>query len=224
MATKLAKKEGVKKVMVKKAFVKAEKKVIVKEEAKKGVYLRERICEAKIIGISPYSQSKVMESEKMPKEDGDAYDARCWREHAHVNDKGVVVIPAASFKKALESAARLLKERVPGKGQSEYGKHFKVGVMIMENPSIGVKFKDLKCEKIYANADGKSGSGSRVWRRYPLFKEWSCVVRFVILDDTISKEVFERHLEEAGRLVGIGRWRGENGGMYGRFLAKTKWL
>jgi hypothetical protein len=187
------------------------------------VYLRERICIAEIKGLSPYSQSKVMESAKQPKESGDAYDERCWREHAHVDSKGICYIPAAAFKKSLEGAATRLRERIPGKGQSEFGKHFKGGVMIMENPSLGVKAKNLKCEKIYANADGKSGSGSRVWRRYPLFQNWSCTVRFVILDDTITKEVFERHLEEAGHVVGIGRWRAENGGMYGRFLAKTKW-
>jgi hypothetical protein len=41
----------------------------------------------------------------------------------------------------------------------------------------------------------------------------------VIFDDTITKEVFERHLTEAGRFVGIGRFRPENGGIYGRFTA-----
>ena len=191
----------------------------------KGEYVpHKRVCDVKIVGISPYSQSKVIETPRRPKEEGDAYDERCWSERMHVDDKGVCFIPASAFKKALETASSFLRERVPGKGKSEFGKHFRAGVLIVENPTLGVKAKDVKCERVYVNADGKSGSGSRVWRRYPLFPKWQCDVEFIIVDGTVTEEVFERHLREAGQLVGIGRWRGEVGGMYGRFVVKSmKW-
>ncbi len=187
-------------------------------------FSRRRVCAAKIVGISPYSQSKVIEIPHNPKESNDAFDERCWREHMHVDENGVCFIPAASFKKSLETAASFLREKIPGRGTGEYGKHFKAGVLILENPSLGIKAKEVKCDRVYVNANGKPGSGIRVWRRYPMFPKWGCIVKFIIVDTTITESVFERHLREAGQLVGIGRWRGEVGGLYGRFVVSSfKW-
>lgn len=43
--------------------------------------------------ISPYSQSKFYETEKLPKERPDDYEARTWRDRLHVNQDGFVFIP-----------------------------------------------------------------------------------------------------------------------------------
>jgi hypothetical protein len=37
------------------------------------------------------------------------------------------------------------------------------------------------------------------------------------LDETITEEVFKLHLEESGKFIGIGRFRPQNNGFYGRF-------
>jgi len=42
-------------------------------------------------------------------------------------------------------------------------------------------------------------------------------VTFYILDEIITKEVFERTLTMAGQFIGIGRFRPQNNGFYGRF-------
>jgi hypothetical protein len=39
----------------------------------------------------------------------------------------------------------------------------------------------------------------------------------MILDETITKPVFEQHLMESGRLVGIGVFRPQNRGYHGMF-------
>lgn len=36
-----------------------------------------------------------------------------------------------------------------------------------------------------------------------------------------SPAIVQRYLEEAGRLIGIGRFRPSNGGYYGRFNVET---
>jgi hypothetical protein len=48
---------------------------------------------------------------------------------------------------------------------------------------------------------------------------------FWVLDDIISPEIFRRHLYQAGQFVGIGRFRAEKGGIYGRFRIEgnMKW-
>ena len=49
-------------------------------------------------------------------------------------------------------------------------------------------------------------------------------VPFHVLADEITPDVFEEHLKQAGAFVGIGRFRPERGGFYGRFAIKNiKW-
>jgi hypothetical protein len=40
------------------------------------------------------------------------------------------------------------------------------------------------------------------------------------LDETITRDVLERHLIDAGNFIGIGRWRPRMNGLYGRFNAE----
>ena len=42
-----------------------------------------------------------------------------------------------------------------------------------------------------------------------------------MVDETITKDVLLKHLEQAGNFIGVGRWRPINGGMYGRFAVKA---
>jgi hypothetical protein len=40
----------------------------------------------------------------------------------------------------------------------------------------------------------------------------------------VPTEIFERCLKEAGNLIGVGRFRPQNGGYFGRFTVKSiKW-
>ena len=79
-------------------------------------------------------------------------------------------------------------------------------------------------DRIHANADGIRGSGKRVWRNFPRVDSWSATVPIVVAANEITKDVFERHLEQAGKFVGIGRFRPQNGGFYGRFeVQKVVW-
>ena len=116
-------------------------------------------------------------------------------------------------------------EQVPGRGKSTYTKSFVGGVIVEDDVVLaGCSKKDCPGVTINANADGKRGSGKRVKRTFPQWPKWSGVVKFAILDDAITKEVFERHFREAGRFVGVGRFRPENGGLNGRFRAdKFAW-
>jgi hypothetical protein len=49
-------------------------------------------------------------------------------------------------------------------------------------------------------------------------------VEFLVLDETITQDVFAEHLTEAGRFIGIGRFRPRSNGYYGRFtVEKLDW-
>jgi hypothetical protein len=183
-----------------------------------------KIAIATLKSLSPYSQSRKHDTPKEDKEGHDAYERRTWRNRMHVMPDGHVFIPPMAFKFAVETAARFLRMRIPGKDKSEYGKHFKAGVIVPEAPVLPDIAAKVEGEWLSLHANGKRGSGSRVQRCMPCIPSWEADVTFYVLDDTITEEVFAIHLREAGNFIGIGRFRPENGGYYGRFeVKKIQW-
>lgn len=166
---------------------------------------------------APYSQSRMHDAPKLDKETHDAYDRRTWREKATYDTAGIVHIPAMGFKQSLDRAAKVLGEQIPGKGKNTYSKFFTSGVLCTGDVSLGVHKDEVASQTINANADGVRGSGKRVKRTFPVIPSWKSTAEFIILDDTITPDVFERTLTTAGQIVGVGRFRPENGGLNGRF-------
>jgi hypothetical protein len=184
-----------------------------------------KVCVAQLKSITPYSQSRQHGEPRQEKEDWEAWEERTWKLKAHVDGDGrTIVIPPMSFKQALDTTAKRLGIQIPGRGKMTYTKNFLSGVLIMDELKTQSSLDSVQGEWINANADGVRGSGKRVRRCFPVIPKWEGELRFHILDDTITREVFERVLREAGQFVGIGRFRPENGGFYGRFsVEKIKW-
>lgn len=176
-------------------------------------------------GISPYSQSKPILAEKLPKESSRDYETRTWRNRMHVDDEtGEVFIPPMAFKNAIAGAAKYLSMPIPGKGKATYTKHFEAGVMVTDPVYLGIKKDEVPGEDLFVPSDGKRGGGSRVWKTFPLIRNWGGVVVFYVVDDTITKEVFEKVARETGKFIGLGRFRPRNNGYYGRFvIEKFEW-
>ena len=170
-----------------------------------------------IAGTAPYSASRIHETPKLDKEGHDAYDLRTWREKANTDAAGMVVIPAMAFKQALSTAARKLGLQIPGRGKSTYTKYFEADVICTADAALNVHKDALQPVSIWANADGIRGSGKRVKRTFPVIPGWAAQVPFLIMDDTITPQVFEQVARAAGTGVGVGRFRPENGGVNGRF-------
>ncbi|HUS96051.1 MAG TPA: hypothetical protein VMX97_04850 [Hyphomicrobiaceae bacterium] len=175
----------------------------------------------RLSSVSPYSQSRAHETAKLDRETADLYDKRTWREHCHVTSDGNIFIPPMAFKMGLDKAATMLGRQIPGKGKATYTKFFLSGVLCSEPVVLDIKKADVVGERIYCNADGKRGSGKRVWRIFPTIPEWQAVVTYHVLANEITTEVFEDHLKQAGSFVGVGRFRPENGGYYGRFKVES---
>lgn len=145
-------------------------------------------------------------------------------ERAHLGDHDTVIIPAMSFKNCIAAAAKYLGEQIPGKGKATYTKYFESGIIVPDDVDTGVKSAEIIKERRFVPADGKRGGAKRVWKNFPTILEWTADVVFIVLDDTITKDVFMRHLQQAGNFIGIGRFRPQNNGTYGRFSVESvKW-
>lgn len=183
-----------------------------------------KIVVATLKSVSPYSQSRYHDTPHLEKESHNDYEVRTWRERLNYTSDGRVFIPAMAFKKALDSAASFLSMKIKGRKNQTYTKHFKAGVLVTEGLVLPHLKDEVPGETLFVPSDGKSGGGSRVKKTFPVIQQWEGDVTFYILDDTITEEVFEQHLREAGNFIGLGRFRPEKGGFYGRFtVEKITW-
>lgn len=183
------------------------------------------VATAYLKSISPYSQSKhYTDPPKEDKESAKDYEARTWMYRCHVNNDGNIFIPPMSFKNCLSEAAKYLGIQKPGKGKENYTKHFEAGVLVVEPLVLPIKHKEVAHEWLFVPSDGKRGGGKRVDKCFPVIASWEGEVEYHVLDETITKDVFEKHLIEAGKFIGIGRFRPRNNGFYGRFeVVKLDW-
>jgi hypothetical protein len=174
--------------------------------------------------ISPLSFSRHYSTPKLEKESFSDYETRTWRDRCHENEDGNIFIPPMAYKNGLAEAAKFRSQKIPGKRNATYTKHFEAGVLVLEPLVLPIKKVDVASEVLFVPSDGKRGGGSRVEKTFPLVPKWEGDVVFHILDDTITKDVFEETLGEFGNFIGIGRFRPRNNGYYGRFrVVSVKW-
>lgn len=166
---------------------------------------------------APIQFSRYHDIERLDRESYEAYEERTWREKAHFNDEGYVIIPGTFLKNALSEVAKYLSMQIPGKGKQTFTKHFEAGVLIIDPIILGIKKEGLICSKVFVPSDGKKGAGKRVWKKFPTLMSWEGSTNFIILDEIITKEVLTEHIIQCGRFQGLGTWRPRNGGLYGRF-------
>lgn len=178
---------------------------------------------AHLKSVSPYSQSRHVNTGEFPKLDKESnadYERRMWRERVHADGNGMLYIPPMAFKNCLSEAAKYLSIQIPGKGKSTYTKHVEAGVLVVDPLPLPIRKDDVEGEWLFLPSDGVRGSGKRVDKCYPLIRQWEGNVKFLIFDDTVTEKVFEHILSEAGKFVGIGRFRPRNAGFYGRFAVE----
>lgn len=176
-----------------------------------------KIYDAYLTSVTPYGQGRYHDTPKLDREGGDEYEQRTWKCRLHTA-AGHIYIPPMAFMRALQSTAQYLKLQIPGRGKETYTKNFRQGVLCNDPLLLPLTPEDVRLEKVFTSAQpGKGPNGPRVWRYFPVIDQWEGNVTFWVIDDIITQEVLHRHLELAGMITGIGVWRPQNGGMWGKF-------
>lgn len=179
-----------------------------------------KMARIRITGQAPLSMSRYIQVAKLPRELPVDYETRCWRERIHRNKDGWVVIPPMMLVKAIQGASSYLGMKIPGKRNATYTKHFKAGIRCNEMMSLPIKVDEVPGEWLLVPSDGKTGGTTRVEKCFPVIDEWGGDVTVYVTDDLITKDVFQEHINTAGQLIGLGRFRPERGGFYGCFTAE----
>ena len=183
-----------------------------------------RVATVDMSAISPYSPSKHYVVDKIGRETHADYETRTWRERMHYSPDGSVFIPAMAFKNTLQGAASFLGKKIPGRGQKTFAAFFKAAVLVQEGLDLRVQRDTVPGEQFFVPSDGKPGGGTRVMKTFARIDGWTGKVQYIVADETITKDVFDEHIKAAGAFVGLGRFRPERGGFYGRFkVNKIEW-
>ena len=184
-----------------------------------------KIAEVTIEGTTPYQQGKHYSEEEFPmdaNETKERYELRTWKNRAHFDAKGIIFIPGAALKIALESTARYLGLTIKGQGKKTWTKKFESGIMIMDNASLGVSIEDVHGAWVFGPSNGQRGGGTRVNRCFPTIQPgWTATFKIYVLDNIITEDILLRHLEACGKFIGLGVYRPENRGFHGRFIVKS---
>jgi hypothetical protein len=127
-----------------------------------------------------------------------------------------VVMPTVNIKKCLESGAKLTRN----------GDKVRKGVMLFDE-SVKLEYgKNLTREQLWEAGseflDKRSVvvSQSKVMCYRPKFTTWSCQVEVHYDPDIIEEGWILDYLNAAGAYIGIGGFRPEKNGMFGRFTAE----
>jgi len=132
---------------------------------------------------------------------------------AYRNADGDLYVPCIFFRQAAVSA---------GKGR-KIGKHYMTTLLkgalldpdrsaLLHDPESGEVLKDYEIDERTVVV-----SNSRVMRARPRIDSWAADVALDFDDEVLTPELVEEVLNMAGARVGVGDYRAEKGGWFGRF-------
>jgi len=166
-----------------------------------------------ITGITPLLQNKPEEYgfdiQWIEKQASTNWEGEALKK-LYVNTDGEIYQPSTHIERALIEAGKKIKMK--GAGKSNYSKYFGSMINVEEAEILHIKpkYEIFKALVVIPSTKG------RIMRYRPLFKEWKLVFN-ISFEDEISSDVLKEALEIAGRYVGIGDWRPEKKGKFGKF-------
>jgi hypothetical protein len=126
-------------------------------------------------------------------------------------DNGKPYIPSVYFRNSLIEAGKQFK--ITGKGKSNFSKL--IGATVDINPGIiscDFPYEIFRCSAVNPMTKG------RMMVSRPKMLKWDCAFVVILNDDSIEGETIKEILDHAGKYVGIGDWRPEKKGMFGKFM------
>lgn len=131
--------------------------------------------------------------------------------------RDAATIPEGAIRACIETGARKLKQ----------GPQVREGLVVE-----GVQSFDYDREALGSTVEelGKRAQftvgvvvqRNRILRTRAKFDEWSCAFTLDCDDELVDKDQLEAWLDIAGRRIGLGDWRPEKSGTYGRFEAEVR--
>jgi hypothetical protein len=123
-----------------------------------------------------------------------------------------VCLPAVYLKNCISEASKQFK--IVGKGKSTYSK---LVASTVDIEPFMIELKAGKYEVFRISAVNPMTRGRMMTER-PKFNKWSAEFEIILNDPAVPVSVINEILEHAGKYVGIGDWRPQTKGMFGKFM------
>jgi len=128
------------------------------------------------------------------------------------DENGKTQLPATYIRNSIVEASKQFK--IVGKGKSTYSKLVASTVMI---EPFYIELKANKYEVFRISAVNPMTKGRMMTER-PKYNKWTASFDILLNDDSVPVSVMNEILEQAGKYVGVGDWRPEKKGMFGKFM------
>lgn len=171
--------------------------------------------EVEIKGVSPLLQNRFAGEATIgtTKKKSEASKENKVEDTLYQLPDGTVYQPSESIKQALIEAGKAFKQ-----GKSNKSKTF-ASFVIVEPEAIGHKNQKWITDRRAVVIPSTRG---RVMRNRARFDEWALKFEVSVLDDNeIDEKLLHDALDYAGHYIGIGDYRPQKKGMYGRFIVKS---
>lgn len=167
-----------------------------------------------IEGVTPLLQNRFLEAQLEGGSKKKTGAERALDPHAklYVLPDGTIYQPAVCITRCLVDAGKNFQ--IKGKRKATYSKLF--GSSIAVEPDA-IPHKNQKWIPFSISAVNPMTKGRMMVVR-PMFQEWKLSFALQVLDEGITMEVVKEALDYAGMYVGIGDWRPEKKGKYGKFI------
>jgi len=134
----------------------------------------------------------------------------------YLNSKGTPTIPEAVLRSNIEKGARKLKQ---GPQVREGLVVSKVTAFIYDVERYGKEVEEIG-RKAQFTCDVVVGR-NRILRTRAMFEDWACEFEIDADDELVDAKQLATWLDIGGRRVGLGDWRPEKSGHYGRYVMKS---
>lgn len=133
----------------------------------------------------------------------------------YMNADGTYYLPSIAFRNALIYA-------VGGKkvGKRSARAIVSAGVFNADHATTLLDDKDKPLKKYAIDTRSVLIMKARILRSRPMFEPWHAQVKLDIDLDLLDPKVIEENLNEAGTICGVGDYRPQKTGPFGRFTAK----
>ena len=164
---------------------------------------------------SPANQEKAQIARKKGSNRTDSDDARLRELETQtalwLNTSGAPTVPAAALRAVIETGARKLKQ----------GPQVREGLVVesvdefIYNTDLGATVEELG--KTVQFTVGVVVQRARILRTRALFDPWGVIFTVEVDDELVDAAQLATWLDLGGRRIGLGDWRPEKSGHYGRF-------
>lgn len=178
-----------------------------------------------VSGVTPYMQHRMddIKLEKWVKERGPLYERydisdpeviADFHSHTYWNDGTEYFIPSDHFRMSMIEAGKMVKGKVGGATKSMSNVVAALFTITPERITIP------KWSAIDKRSAVNRNIKARVIVIRPKWEKWQADFTLTVDEDSIQNEMIAKIIEYSGKYIGIGSYRPQNKGQFGRFEIK----